>query len=787
MRKEWGLLLMSFVHIHCVNITIDQRVANYKETFTQTINSTYQFILFFPDIETANPFRVKAWSTNALAEQPVLIVVQQERQVTSWQVPLLVDSSKGHSIVTFLNTSKTMCHDQMDSIVNSDFSIGDQKVSQSFILALATSSTNSVSINIALEEEEHFYVTLDETYTLSISPSEPRYVFYKFDENASDTVIIEVDSDDDTCLTVSIQDSRCPVLDMNKDIKYEGYYQTVNLKGAITIRKNQYRNGFFVVFVAKPDNYDCSQENSYIPRQLRTVHILTLNVSSTITFKIRNSISMSDYIIASLGTLIVCSIVGVVLTITALVLNRFGTISKNKYEKGGSWKPSEVLRSRNEFIIGSDFFRRFPTKFSMPVPEDILITDYYEALSDDQIHKLLKSEKLTVSYFARHPKRIKQRSYNYLSHTLSIALFYSIPVVQLVVTYQRIVNQTGNEDMCYYNFLCAHPALGFSDFNHIYSNIGYVIFGIIFIFVVIDRHTIIKIRKEKGIPVHYGLFHAMGVALIIEGLLSACYHICPSQSNYQFDTSFMYVMAVLCMIKLYQNRHPDVNATAYSTFAVLGGTIFLATVGILNGSLAIWVIFAVCYTILCVTISFKIYFMNYVLEGISQLRSGVKRKGVCKETFIPIRKARFILLLMANIANYGMLITGICLYKDQVTDFGTFLLGILMGNAVIHAIFYTCMKLVNKERICFEAICYGLCGIATWSAAGVFFLDAATLWTVTPADSRQWNQGCILLNFFDKHDVWHLLSAPALYFSFMFLLCLDDDIVDKDQNEITVF
>lgn len=84
----------------------------------------------------------------------------------------------------------------------------------------------------------------------------------------------------------------------------------------------------------------------------------------------------------------------------------------------------------------------------------------------------------------------------------------------------------------------------------------------------------------------------MGVALIIEGLLSACYHICPSQSNYQFgnfvskpqivfinpfflDTSFMYVMAVLCMIKLYQNRHPEINSTAYTTYTILGGAIFM--------------------------------------------------------------------------------------------------------------------------------------------------------------------------------------------------------------------
>lgn len=31
----------------------------------------------------------------------------------------------------------------------------------------------------------------------------------------------------------------------------------------------------------------------------------------------------------------------------------------------------------------------------------------------------------------------------------------------------------------------------------------------------------------------------------------------------------MYIMAVLCIIKLYQNRHPGVNANAYFTFLLL--------------------------------------------------------------------------------------------------------------------------------------------------------------------------------------------------------------------------
>lgn len=40
--------------------------------------------------------------------------------------------------------------------------------------------------------------------------------------------------------------------------------------------------------------------------------------------------------------------------------------------------------------------------------------------------------------------------------------------------------------------------------------------------------------QECGIPKHFGLYYAMGTALMMEGLLSACYHVCPNYTNFQF-------------------------------------------------------------------------------------------------------------------------------------------------------------------------------------------------------------------------------------------------------------
>ncbi|EFX63125.1 hypothetical protein DAPPUDRAFT_119507, partial [Daphnia pulex] len=44
-----------------------------------------------------------------------------------------------------------------------------------------------------------------------------------------------------------------------------------------------------------------------------------------------------------------------------------------------------------------------------------------------------------------------------------------------------VLNDTGDQDLCYFNFLCAHPLGDLTDFNHVYSNLGYVLLGLLFI------------------------------------------------------------------------------------------------------------------------------------------------------------------------------------------------------------------------------------------------------------------------------------------------------------------
>ena len=47
---------------------------------------------------------------------------------------------------------------------------------------------------------------------------------------------------------------------------------------------------------------------------------------------------------------------------------------------------------------------------------------------------------------------------------------------------------------------------------------------------------VIETRPGFGVPQHYGVFYSLGLALVMEGLLSAAYHVCPNQNNFQFGT-----------------------------------------------------------------------------------------------------------------------------------------------------------------------------------------------------------------------------------------------------------
>ena len=67
--------------------------------------------------------------------------------------------------------------------------------------------------------------------------------------------------------------------------------------------------------------------------------------------------------------------------------------------------------------------------------------------------------------------------------------------------------------------------------------------------------------------------------MVAQAFMSIAYHMCPSSNNYQFDATFMYVLAVLGMYKLLKSRCPDLDDFLYKIAVCLGIIIIAVVLG----------------------------------------------------------------------------------------------------------------------------------------------------------------------------------------------------------------
>ncbi|NWY49884.1 SIDT2 protein, partial [Chionis minor] len=644
---------------------------------------------------------------------------------------------------------------------------------------------------------------------------------------------------------------QCPVYDLDNNVAFIGMYQTMTKKAAITVQKKDFpSNSFYVVVVVKTEDEACGGALPYYPLsrdaspdepvdQHNRQKMLEVMVSPAITSEAYVSsmlfclgIFLSFYVLTIViacwetcrqqkrkGLLAVMDSPSLDTGHSHSIPDSFlGHAPYDSYGYGsfgsGSSSSAEGVRDGMAsadvsygFVGQEQFKRRTPSAPMRPLSiamgerslENVagrprldslssIEEDDYDTLADIDYDKnvIRTKQYLCVADLARKDKRVLRKKYQiYFWNIATIAVFYALPVIQLVITYQTVVNVTGNQDICYYNFLCAHPLGNLSAFNNILSNLGYVLLGLLFLLIILKReidYNRALMRNdahalECGIPKHFGLFYAMGTALMMEGLLSACYHVCPNYTNFQFDTSFMYMIAGLCMLKLYQKRHPDINASAYSAYACLALVIFFSVVGVVSA----------------VGAGGGRAHVRGECWPRSSWHRGPRLCGDPRLAALPPPaphspphplQDRMVLLVMGNIINWSLAAYGLIVRPN---DFASYLLAIGICNLLLYFAFYIIMKLRSGERIKLIPL---LCIIGTsvvWGFALFFFFQGLSTWQKTPAESREHNRDCILLDFFDDHDIWHFLSSIAMFGSFLVLLTLDDDLDCVQRDKIYVF
>jgi len=415
-------------------------------------------------------------------------------------------------------------------------------------------------------------------------------------------------------------------------------------------------------------------------------------------------------------------------------------------------------------------------------------------------------------------KSVYKKNQLYMGNFLLISVFYSIAVMQLAFLSAAKQRRLGDNNICFFNSKCQNPLGPFLDFNHFYSNLGYAVFGLLFAGMVFMKNkkfnNLLKEAKEKkcelkktcarlaeldsthGIPHQFGIYYTLGGALAMEGLMSASYHVCPTTISFQFDTTFMYLIAILIYIKLFQNRHPDVTSNSLKAYIVLGLALILEALSLYFSHPLFWVVFCILYMCLLIVMVANFYQLGTHRSDIRFMHIRVT-KLLVSETVKAVQKLfgskkikirpLLIFLTFTCVINIAMCIYFAINATHNKEGASNYLLMMFMANMFLYLVYYIVMKYVSSEALCLQSRLYLGFAFLTGLPSMYFFMNKEKNSNVSPAESRDMNQYCSLLHFYDGHDIWHFLGGAGLFFTYMFLLTIDEDIKYKKRTHIPVF
>lgn len=155
--------------------------------------------------------------------------------------------------------------------------------------------------------------------------------------------------------------------------------------------------------------------------------------------------------------------------------------------------------------------------------------------------------------------------------------------------------------------------------------------------------------------------------------------------------------------------------------------------------------------------------------------------------FRPVVEPLTGMLVTLNILNWACAVVGhVTFYESQ--DIASYFLMLFLLNMTVYTGIYVTLKVgLAKERVPWSSWIYLGLSLPFWVAGIYLFFKLTATWDKSQAESRELNEECIFLKFYDYHDIWHFLSAFGMFLMFMFLFTLDDDLMDKERVRIKVF
>jgi len=182
-------------------------------------------------------------------------------------------------------------------------------------------------------------------------------------------------------------------------------------------------------------------------------------------------------------------------------------------------------------------------------------------------------------------------------------------------------------------------------------------------------------------------------------------------------------------------------------------------------------------------------FKSYLFIRVFWLLAEESMKAVGKVYNRKVHRIRPLLVFISTTFSINI---GLCIFfawkasgKDVTAS--NFLLYLFIINMAIYLAYYIGMKFLSGEKLSYLALWYLVLSMSCSIPAMYYFIHKEKNSNVSAAESREKNQPCTLFDFYDGHDIWHFLGGAGVFFVFMFIITIDDDIKYKDRNTITVF
>ena len=756
---------------------------------------------------TDHALRIFSKCTECTSQLPLLVGVNRKEDVISWKLPAVIPIGTDRNSHTRRYKSQNVTYDETSRTLRPLEGSNSLRWEEQIEITLRSRNKCLFELKISMRK---FELRLDETETFAISPTKPKYFKFNLPEEVP-RALLEVKSTNDSCMTLSIQDSRNPVHDLYSNVKFDSHYQTVNRTGLMWISKEQFNGSVHVVLVGHPDDSECHLNPFGLFHRFKTnTNGTKIYPEKIVNVTIRESKTVNEFKSIMITTILVFVVFSLVAVFVACVQAGWDVLKMKKDVATTACNTANTIQMRQK---------------------------QYHADECGGMKNLGRNEVVRYSVL-------------YIKGFWVVAIFYSIPVVQLMLTMERMTNENGNKDECFLNFQCAHAWIGsekkakISDFNHVFSNIGFLILGITSLVCIRihqkraqmhtghskHQHTMNESQNAGDaenvssgcttdaifVLKDYGLYYALGSAIIMQGVMSMCYHICPNSVSFQFDTIFMFCIALLCITTMYNRLNPWQSVSVFTVYGVLSGIILLGIFGVffdaeyMTSGQGKWMLLAFRWVSFGITTS-GCFILSYLcsseqrinlnLNAVKSLFGSILRRkkrlldiqsGELKSYCTPDHPKRLMLLVVWNIIN--IILSSLIIVLFESTTFLDGMLGQLTFNTLMLIVVYVIFKKMHEEKITNLTIILLTLAAVFWGIALFFFKNKTKNDEMSPANSRRLNRPCKTWagDFYDEHDLWHFFCSVGLFLNLMIVMTLDDRVmkgketIQKEVRGVTV-